>query len=521
MEDGDGGPATSPPSTETGIEDGEEVVRCTNSNCRKNIDENMIECKMCNKYTHFSCTRLPASHLQRFMTKGYSRYVCENCYRKDHKVHEDYTKNCYDLEWAARESELLKEIEKLKCSTEKSNEENSVTDREMELMAEIQELKRSADQANEAKATIQEELEAVKKDNGDLIKKAQSLEEESSRAEIRLKSQGKIIATLREQVSSNRKKPNDALSTENKALVAKIAVMEEELAAYSQSVRDYEASEIALKNKVLESEASLENQQKKFDEAGNPDYDNILKLEEYMKKEIVQLGKSIKESLVKEIKENNKMIEEKLDRKQSSPSGAWHLQRDGDSSENEGIAQTTIQPVAAVDFRTIIQEQQKQQIDEVNDQRSRARNIIIHGVQEVTDAEKTEAKKVDEEFVKNLLSSMAIDDLTFKSVNRIGMKSQEKKRPVLLVMHSEGDKERLLQNLTKLKDQVNYKGISITEDYTVAERKLLTEWRDKAKAKNAEEGESSNYIWRVRGTPKNGLSLKKFMKQKPSAGQSI
>ena len=99
------------------------------------------------------------------MTKGYSRYVCENCYRKDHKVHEDYTKNCYDLEWAARESELLKEIEKLKYSTEKSNEENSVTDREMELMAEIQELKRSADQANEAKATIQEELEVVKKDN--------------------------------------------------------------------------------------------------------------------------------------------------------------------------------------------------------------------------------------------------------------------------------------------------------------------------------------------------------------------
>ena len=88
-------------------------------------------------------------------------------------------------------------------------------------------------------------------------------------------------------------------------------------------------------------------------------------------------------------------------------------------------------------------------------------------------------------------------------------------------MHSEGDEDRLLQNLTKLKDQVNYKGISITEDYTVAERKLLTEWRDKAKAKNAEEGESSNYIWRVRWTPKNGLSLKKFMKQKPSAGQSI
>ena len=135
MEDGDGGPAASPPSKENDIENGEEpVVRCTNSNCRKDSDEYMIECKKCDKYTHFSCTRLPASHLQRFMTKGYKRYECENCYRKDNEVHEEYIKNCYDLEWAARESELLKEIEKLKRSTKQANDKSINIDREKELI---------------------------------------------------------------------------------------------------------------------------------------------------------------------------------------------------------------------------------------------------------------------------------------------------------------------------------------------------------------------------------------------------
>ena len=111
---------------------------------------------------------------------------------------------------------------------------------------------------------------------------------------------------------------------------------------------------------------------------------------------------------------------------------------------------------------------------------------------------------------------MAIEDLTFKSINRIGVKNIDKKRPMLLLMNSEADKDRIMQNLTKLKDQANYKGMSVTEDYTVTERKLLAEWREKARTKNAEEKEASNYIWRVRGTPKNGLSLKRFMKKRPA-----
>ena len=57
--------------------------------------------------------------------------------------------------------------------------------------------------------------------------------------------------------------------------------------------------------------------------------------------------------------------------------------------------------------------------------------------------------------------------------------------------------------------------LSITDDYsTIEERKLIKEWTDKAKAQNAEERKDSKCIDKIRGTPKNGLSLVRFTKRK-------
>ena len=69
-------------------------VRCTYEKCTKASNEFMIQCKECENYTHFACTRLPPTQLQRFMTKGYKRYNCEKCYKLP--IHEDYTNNCFE-----------------------------------------------------------------------------------------------------------------------------------------------------------------------------------------------------------------------------------------------------------------------------------------------------------------------------------------------------------------------------------------------------------------------------------------
>ena len=75
-------------------------------------------------------------------------------------------------------------------------------------------------------------------------------------------------------------------------------------------------------------------------------------------------------------------------------------------------------------------------------------------------------------------------------------------------MNSEDDKERLLKQLRHLKGKTLYKSMSITADYTYSERQLISDLREKAHIKNDSEEDKENFIWRVRGMPKNGLFLK-------------
>ena len=67
------------------------------------------------------------------------------------------------------------------------------------------------------------------------------------------------------------------------------------------------------------------------------------------------------------------------------------------------------------------------------------------------------------------------------------------------------DKNQIITNLRNLKDQNEFKGISVTEDYTLAERRIIKEYTDMEKEYDEKESLDSKYIWRVRGTPKNGL----------------
>ena len=55
---------------------------CTVAKCNKAADSRMVACNNCDRYTHFSCTQLPPYQISMFMTKGYRRYVCEDCYVK-------------------------------------------------------------------------------------------------------------------------------------------------------------------------------------------------------------------------------------------------------------------------------------------------------------------------------------------------------------------------------------------------------------------------------------------------------
>ena len=79
-------------------------------------------------------------------------------------------------------------------------------------------------------------------------------------------------------------------------------------------------------------------------------------------------------------------------------------------------------------------------------------------------------------------------------------------------MNTEEERNRILSNLRNLKDISEYKTINITEDYTITERWMIKDWSDKANEKNKNESPDSKFVWRVRGSPKTGLQLKRFLK---------
>ena len=104
----------------------------------------------------------------------------------------------------------------------------------------------------------------------------------------------------------------------------------------------------------------------------------------------------------------------------------------------------------------------------------RCNNIIIHGLKE-------SSREEDQKFVEDLLMKLEMERKNITAVQRIGKPDTD--GPVTVELPNEQEKVTLRQNLRKLKDDEGYKGIGITEDYTLSERKLIQEYNARAKEK--------------------------------------
>ena len=117
-------------------------------------------------------------------------------------------------------------------------------------------------------------------------------------------------------------------------------------------------------------------------------------------------------------------------------------------------------------------------------------------------------------FVNSLFEILGSGDEP-KKIIRLGKPEANRTRPLKVVMNSLSEKENIMANLKRLKNAEQiYKNVSITDDYTQTERHEIKLWNEKAKTANLEAGENSKFVFKVRGTPKNGLSLVRFAKQK-------
>lgn len=210
------------------------------------------------------------------------------------------------------------------------------------------------------------------------------------------------------------------------------------------------------------------------------------------------------------------MINEKLEsstKNTDKKSTSWASVTTGETSSdlsNDNVQETHNRQITPVvqELRSIMMSTRNEEMAEQREKKERVCNIIIHGKEE------SDQQNGDRAFVSRMIQLVSVG-IKPKSITRIGRDDTHRKRPIKVVFQTEQDKENILGNLSNLKGFDEFKGISVTEDYTITERNIVKEFTEKARERNNQEPEDSSYIWRVRGTPKNGLVLKRLMKKKP------
>ena len=148
---------------------------------------------------------------------------------------------------------------------------------------------------------------------------------------------------------------------------------------------------------------------------------------------------------------------------------------------------------------------------EKQEQEKRKNNLIIYGISEEVTEETISLQEQDRNFINSVLEQIEVD-VTPKQIVRLGNKNADKKRPVKIILNSSEDKEMIVSNLNKLKNaNTSLRSISVRDDYTIEERKLIKTMNEEAKKRNQAENVTH---WKVRGTPKNGLRVVKITTRK-------
>ena len=275
------------------------------------------------------------------------------------------------------------------------------------------------------------------------------------------------------------------------------------------TISTYEEKIASLQSVIQENEKDIAESRQNQSQSANG---NLAALTELMAKKFEEVETNLKKSILTEVGKSNKQLEEKFNEVvQANKSYKDALTNAEPNANTDGNSTPTTAPG---DFRTIMRQERNEQLAEEADKKERASNIVVHGVVE-NSGEEQERKEHDKKIIDDLITDLGLE-LIYKSTFRLGKKidgTEQSKRPLKIVMNNEGDKDRIMESLKNLKGKEKYRGISITEDHTTKERDTIREFVEKAKAANANEPVDSLYEWKVRGTPKNGIQLKKFRKR--------
>ena len=143
-------------------------------------------------------------------------------------------------------------------------------------------------------------------------------------------------------------------------------------------------------------------------------------------------------------------------------------------------------------IKLAVQEEINKQVVEVKDIENRKKNIIVYRVPEKKSKSVFERKEHDAEFVKDLLDGVFdidIQDGDIDKMYRLGQWAEDKSRPLLIGFKQCEQKDQIMNNLWKFKENSvpKFQVISMSHDLHPAERLEIKNMVEEAKKKHAEE----------------------------------
>ena len=278
------------------------------------------------------------------------------------------------------------------------------------------------------------------------------------------------------------------------------------------SIKQHGKTENKLKKTLLELEEKVNEQE---DKNASNSSDNLTAVANLFFDKFKEVEENLKRSILNEVSSSQKLLEDKINEVVVSTSSY------ADAMTNATLIEKKLtsiqQPVP--NFRDIMRQEQNNQLAEEAERKERESNIVIHGLKESSSDDVDVRKKHDGELIKSLIKDIGVD-VVQKTMFRLGKRSETDevhKRPIKISMSNVTDKQKIMDNLRNLKGNADYQRVSITDDHTLKERKLIKDMVEEVKDANSKEPKESLYVWKLHGSPKNGLSKKKFKKRTPPA----
>ena len=482
------------------------VATCVDR-CIQDEDEYKLECHQCKKLFHYRCTGLPAYQLTYFLTVGYRRFVCQRC-----TVIPDYF------------TELGLYIEHCPSVTPDANNKRSISFgvQTVEMDQDKDNLQKCRDDLAKSLRTANEELSKVRsecKKKEDYIKEIEhqlstlQYSEESLRnlLEEREKEldllQNKINekeehSTEDESVKENTKPMQDEIDK----LKVKLKTKEADLSRVMLEATKYQNEGKNMKEMITALQKESEGHESRLKSQRGSEAQNdtgILmgiddKLEAFSAGILSKVTEIIEQKMGTTPGKNNVETIEIHDATKSPISP--NLWSSVVSSGSHGHQ----------DIKTLMRDARNDEKIEVSEKEKRAKNIIIHGADELGENPE-EIKKQDLQYVKEIFNKIGVKSETIL-INRLGEKNEERSRPIKIVFKTKAEKDNIMKNLGKLKGTERYFGkISIKDDFTAAEREEIRLLTERAK-KQSEDNQEKTF--KVRGNSKNGWRVVSFPKKR-------